>query len=163
MEKIKAGFLILLCVFSVGISSSVSANSFGNLFNDERKIFELINKERQKKSLNSLSWDSKLADLARSYSQKMARESFFDHYDRNGNSLADRAKAMRITGWRLLGENLFMCDDVDEEYSNIAVKGWMKSSGHRQNILERKFNQTGIGVARSRDGMIYVTQVFVQR
>lgn len=131
------------------------------LDNEEKKIFELVNKERRKYSLESLEWDSNLADLARSYSKKMAQEHFFSHYDSRGNSVVDRAKAMRIKKWQKIGENLFMCEGY-EKYSYTAVKGWMNSPGHRQNILDENYNQTGIGIAKASDGTIFVTQVFLQ-
>lgn len=166
MKAVKLGLMILLCLFNVEFNNSTLANSSGEngktaYFDEEQNIFELVNSEREKRGLDSLEWNSKLADLARAYSQKMARERFFDHFDNQGNSVAERAKARRITKWRQIGENLFMCDG-NQKFSQLAVKGWMKSRGHRQNILEENYNQTGIGVARSRDGMIYVTQVFMQ-
>jgi uncharacterized protein YkwD len=134
----------------------------GNSFdNEERKIFELINKERRKYDLHPLDWSSELADLARSYSKQMARENFFSHYDPRGNSVAERAKAMKIKRWHKIGENLFMCDGY-EKFTNLAIKGWMNSPSHRENILEIDYNATGIGVARSSNGAIFVTQVFLQ-
>ena len=133
----------------------------GSFDNEERKIFELINKERRKYGLHPLDWSADLADMARSYSKQMARENFFSHYDRRGNSVADRARAMKIKRWRRIGENLFMCDGY-EKFTNLAIKGWMNSSSHRENILEIDYNATGIGVARSSNGAIYITQVFLQ-
>lgn len=129
---------------------------------EEKKIFELINKERNKYNLNDLNWNSDLADLARAYSKKMARENFFSHYDENGNSVSERAKAMKISKWKKIGENLFMSQGY-EKFSQLAVKGWMRSQMHRQNILEANYNETGIGIAKSRNGTIYVTQVFLQK
>ncbi len=133
-----------------------------NKANNERYILDLINGQRAKYSLGSLRWNSSLSDLARSYSKKMARERFFSHYDNDGKSLAERASEMKITKWRLIGENLFMCEGYDQ-FAQLAVKGWMKSPGHRQNILENRFNETGIGIAKSRDGTIYITQVFMAK
>ena len=90
----------------------------------------------------------------------MANENFFDHYDREGKTVEERLKAGRIRNWRMIGENLFMCKGY-KKFSDIAVKGWMRSPGHRANILEQDFNQTGIGVARSNDGTIFITQIFI--
>lgn len=166
MKLVKLFSLTWFSLFILADNSYIIANNILELrekrsFETERKIFDLINKERNRKKIEELIWNPKLAELARSYSEKMARERFFSHFDRNGNDVAERAKNMRITKWKLIGENLFMSDDY-EKIEQTAVKGWMKSPTHRDNILEEKFNETGVGLARSRDGMIYITQVFIQ-
>jgi uncharacterized protein YkwD len=49
-------------------------------------------------------------------------------------------------------------DDPAEE----IVRGWLASTGHRKNI-EGGYDTTGIGIARSPAGKVYVTQIFVAR
>jgi uncharacterized protein YkwD len=48
------------------------------------------------------------------------------------------------------------------EIEQAVVAGWMDSPGHRQNILDRAFDEEGIGVAKVND-FIVVTEVFVDR
>lgn len=140
-----------------------SRQSYRNsLSSDEYNIYNLVNRERSKKGLGELDWDDSLAQMARSYSRKMAKESFFSHYDRNGNTVVERANDADISGWSKIGENLFFCEGYDS-FASLAVRGWMSSSTHRQNILDRNYTATGIGIAESRDGSIYITQVFVER
>lgn len=127
----------------------------------EYDIFNLVNQERRRKRLDDLEWNDDLARLARDYSRKMARENFFDHYDSDGESVIDRAKSARLKDWSKIGENLFYCEGFSN-YANIAVKGWLKSSSHRRNMLDREWMETGIGIAKSRGGKIYVTQVFIK-
>jgi uncharacterized protein YkwD len=168
MKSVKLGIAILVCLISLHFNSEILANCFTvqsknvDYYDEEQKIFELVNKERIKRGLDNLSWNSKLADLARNYSQKMAKENFFDHIDNNGDSIAERVNAWRITKWKKIGENLFMSAGYDD-FSKIAIKGWMKSRGHRENILDENYNETGIGIARSKSGMIYVTQIFMKK
>ena len=133
----------------------------GNFANDEQQIHYLINNERRKKGLGDLYWDEDLAKMARSYSRQMARESFFSHFDGDGNSVVERAKDSDIRGWNKIGENLFFCEGYDD-FDALAVRGWMNSTEHRRNILDRQFTTTGIGVAQTRDGRIYITQVFIR-
>jgi uncharacterized protein YkwD len=45
---------------------------------------------------------------------------------------------------------------------SVVTDGWMHSSGHRANILERRYRLMGIG-ARKADGVWYVSQVFGRR
>ena len=142
--------------------TNVEANVLGNFDNDEYQIFSLVNNERSKKRLPNLDWDDDLARLARRFSQQMARQNFFSHHDGEGKSLADRINSAKIKGWSKIGENLFYCEGVNN-FDTLAVKGWMKSPGHRQNILDNSWTSTGIGIAESRDGRIYITQVFINR
>jgi len=126
----------------------------------EMEVFELVNRERARARLSGLEWDDRLAGLARNYSRQMAREGFFAHHDRNGRSVGDRARAARIN-WSGIGENLFVCE-AHPYFTTTALKGWMKSPGHRTNILNRRWTATGIGIATSRAGSIFVTQVFTR-
>jgi len=136
--------------------------SITNIDDAEIKIFDLVNEERHRKGLNELEWNNNLAKLARDYSSKMASERFFDHLDPDGASVIERAQDARIKNWSKIGENLFYCEGAND-FSFLAVKGWMKSPTHKENILDRDWTDSGIGIAESRSGQIYVTQVFIER
>lgn len=129
---------------------------------DEIDIFERVNRERERFRLQDLAWDDEAARLARIYSARMAREGFFDHIDPDGNSVVERADGLRLRNWSMIGENLFMCTAYPQ-YATLAVSGWMKSPTHRQNILDRRWTTTGIGVAKDRTGQTYITQIFLER
>lgn len=165
-----------LCVFLFGTVSaqrfkirksasgtvvSATRTDSRNLSSDEYRIHEMINAERGRKGMSELFWDENLARIARNYSRQMARESFFSHFDRDGNSVVERARQSRVDGWTKIGENLFFCEGYND-FDALAVRGWMKSPEHRRNILDRQFNTTGIGIASTRDGQIYITQVFTK-
>ncbi len=134
--------------------------SVGNSDDIEDEIFDLVNRERRKARLPEFVLDSQLSRVARKYSRQMARGGFFGHYDRDGNSVVERVTDENIIGWRKIGENLFFCDGFDD-VGGAAVKGWLRSSGHRRNMLDRVYTNTGIGVAEARGGGFYVTQVFL--
>lgn len=139
-------------------SYKTSRTNFGS---EEFEIFELINNRRQKSRLGQLDWDNKLAQMARRYSEDMASGNFFSHYDKRGRTVSDRAQSSGIRGWRGIGENLFYCDGYDD-FSSVAVKGWLSSSGHRKNMLNPEWTATGIGIASDSLGRIYITQVFIK-
>lgn len=145
--------LVLLCV------PALAAAPLGG---DELAVFELVNRERSRKGLAELAWDDRAAKVARDYSKRMAREGFFSHVDPDGQSVVDRAERSRMRGWSSIGENLFACDPTDK-VSSIAIRGWMRSASHRKNMLSRNWLATGIGIARSRSGKIYITQVFIDQ
>ena len=146
---------------SLGISIIgilLTLGAFGQS-NDEAEIFDLVNQVRSKSRLRYLAWNDDLARVARNFSRQMARENFFSHADRNGRTVTERAADEQ---WSKIGENLFMCDGLDD-FTAFSVRGWMKSTSHRRNILDREWTDTGIGIYRTRDDRIYVTQVFVRR
>lgn len=54
-------------------------------------------------------------------------------------------------------------ENVAYNYQNakIVAEGWIKSPGHRRNILGQ-YNQTGIGIVRDKLGRPYYTQLFLK-
>jgi uncharacterized protein YkwD len=124
----------------------------------EQRIFQAINQVRQENKLAPLKWNTKIADVARAHSIRMATKRFFSHEDPKYGGPDNRLSTAGIA-WRRCGENIF------EEYGErdpvqSAVRGWMQSSGHRKNILTREFTHTGIGVSIGRDGGYAITQMF---
>ena len=72
----------------------------------------------------------------------MAREGFFDHIDSHGDSVVEHAKHARVRGWQKIGENLFECEPTNE-LASLAIRGWMHSPTHRENILDPEWRATG--------------------
>lgn len=145
---------VLVSVCVLGLFTAAAGQS-----DDEYTIFELVNRERSRSRLNYLEWDEDLARIARNFSRQMAHENFFSHADRRGRTVVNRAGDV---GWSKIGENLFMCEAM-ENFTSFSVRGWMRSSSHRKNILDREWTDTGIGVYRTRDDRVFVTQVFIRR
>ena len=151
----------LFILFACPISSNAQrSDGFG--YADEGQILTLINRERAKIGLGQLSWDDRLADLARRYSERMARDHHFEHIDNDGNDVVARARQSHIRRWSKIGENLFTCSPT-EELARLSVRGWMRSPTHRENILDPEWRGTGIGIAYDRNGEIYITEVFTDR
>lgn len=147
-------------VSSIPSSNAMYAASFAGTSSLERRAFELVNSERRERGESPLVWDAELSQLARQHSLNMARTGALDHRGPDGRDMAERARAMGIRGWRVLGENVAFNQGFDDP-SAFAVERWMGSSKHRANILNSQFTRTGIGVARAADGSIYFTQVFM--
>jgi uncharacterized protein YkwD len=136
-------------------SAPVAANSF------ERQAFDLINAARVRNRLPPLAWDGDLCRAARTHSENMGRRNFFDHDAPDGTSLLDRVNATGIA-WRSLGENIaYNKGQVDPV--RVAVEQWMHSPGHLANIMRAKYTHTAVGVARTADGRVYLTQIFMMR
>lgn len=129
--------------------------------NLERQAFNLINSERAKNGLQPLIWDGELCRVARLHSENMGRQNFFDHEGPDGTNLLDRVTARGIM-WRSLGENIAYNQGHDDP-AGAAVDQWLHSSKHRANILRGNFTHSAIGVTRTNDGRVYLTQVFIMR
>ena len=138
----------------VASSAPVAASSL------ERRAFDAINTERARYGLAPLVWDADLLRMARLHSEKMARLNFFDHEGPDGD-LPARARQSGVR-WRSLAENIALNQGYSDPVA-LAVEQWMHSAGHRDNILRRIFTHSAIGIARSSDGRVYLTQVFIMR
>ena len=129
---------------------------------DERRAFELINAERQRRGLRPLVFDGALTRLARYHSESMARGGFLSHTDRQGLDLRGRADALGLRNWKALGENIAYNQGYNDPTA-FAVERWMVSEKHRENILNDEYTHAGLGVVRASDGTYYFTQVFMRR
>lgn len=150
---------LLFCLLAWGSIIGLGFTHASAQSADEMEVFTLINRERAKYKLQPLVWVNEIGSIARSYSRRMAKEGFFDHYDPAGKSVSDRA---RKADWSAIGENLFMGTDRNNLW-DYAVRGWMRSSPHRKNIISKNYTGTGIGIAKSQNGYVYITQVFVEQ
>lgn len=220
-----------------------------NLRQLEFLTMELVNRERLKAGLKSVSWNKDLATVAQEHSQNLAEENtLFTGYDKAcdfpiihhegidfGHYNSDRMRSRGIYYYAKTGENIalvsagnftvkflegdpaqneleecytvrFKQDKTYEEkleqaeeadakiniikdeielrkelynlYSELeladiywrtglelaeeSVKGWMNSSGHRENILSPDYDEAGIGAAYV-NGYIIISQTFIKR
>jgi uncharacterized protein YkwD len=133
-----------------------------NLSGIAKDVFQKINYQRKLKNLQHLIWQKTLAEIAYDYSKQMAEENFFDHFDYDGNSIVERADDKGLNNWKKIGENLFQSEGYKNP-TDIAVNGWLKSRSHRENIYDKDWTHTGIGVYQTRDGKTYITQVFLKK
>jgi len=111
----------------------------------------LLNAERTAHGLPRLISNTQLGKAAQGYSANMVRQRFFDHTSPAGVSLNSRVRRgttyLRgdLRSWSL-GENIGW-GSGEMATPTLIVRAWMRSSGHRRNILDRRFRHIGIGVA----------------
>jgi uncharacterized protein YkwD len=129
---------------------------------DERRAFDLINRERQRRGMSPLAWDGDLVRLARYHSQNMARSGYLSHVDRDGRDLKSRARVVGLRGWSALGENIAYNQGYDDPTA-FAVERWMVSEKHRENAMAGHYTHAAVGIARAADGTYYFTQIFMRR
>jgi hypothetical protein len=121
----------------------------------ENKLFRLVNEERSGRGLAQLEPDPRLRAMARAHSQKMLREKTLAHDFAGYENLAQRAVGAGLY-FSALGENVASSDTFVMRFYH---KQLMASPSHRENLLDGRFRQLGIGIAL-RGGQYYVTQEF---
>ena len=103
--------------------------------------------------------DPDLTRIAREYSCALLGRGALSHTGADGMTVSDRMRASGKT-FLAVGENLASSTGTREPVA-AAMEGWMKSAGHRENILRPDFTDTGVGVCR--DGTTYYfTQLFLR-
>lgn len=151
---------------SVRVSSAAPLKTSGGessksaAFALEHRAFELLNEQRRAKGLQPLRWSEDAARVARVHSENMARYKFFSHTGIDGKSVTARADALGIDGWRSIGENIVYNRGFKQPVES-ACQQWMNSPAHRENLMNEKWNEAGIGAAIAPDGSYYFTQVFI--
>ena len=128
----------------------------------ERRAFEQTNIMRVKNGLPPFEWDSDVCRAARIHSELMSRQGFLSHVTPEGLGLRDRIRAVGITKYVVLGENIAYNQGYDDPGA-FAVERWMLSFKHRANILSPEFRAMAIGSFVAPDGSVYLTQTFITR
>jgi uncharacterized protein YkwD len=127
----------------------------------ERRVFDLVNNERLQAGLPALVWLDRVATVARYHSSNMATNNFFSHIDPQGRRSGKRADQLGVSDWKQIGENIAWLSGNDP--AERVVRCWMQSPGHRQNIMDPIYRESGIGLSIAADGKYYFTQVFIRR
>jgi len=136
-------------------SNSSSQNTISTMTSDEKKVFNLINKQRAANGLSALKVDNEVQRVAKIKAQDMVNNSYFSHNSPTYGSPFDMLQSFKVS-YKTAGENI-----AGNSSNSGAVNAWMNSSGHKANILNSSFNYTGIGVVNSsKYGKIYV-QMFI--
>jgi uncharacterized protein YkwD len=128
----------------------------------ERRAFEQTNLARVQHGLPALEWDADVCRMARAHSESMSRLNYFSHNTPDGQRLRDRARAVGILTFTVLGENIAYNQGY-EDPGAFAVERWMASEKHRANILSTEFRAMAIGTYIAPDGSVFLTQTFITR
>ncbi len=115
-----------------------------SLNNEEKAIFSLHNRIRKERNLGSLCVHPALQKAARAHSEDMIRRDYFSHNTKGrGESACERIKRYGYP-YSLCGENIAYGSGSYGEPDSIMDR-WMKSDGHRRNILKEEFKEIGVG------------------
>ncbi|MEU4829857.1 CAP domain-containing protein [Streptosporangium sp. NPDC023615] len=113
----------------------------------EREVVRLINVERRRAGCGPLRTDRRLTASARRHSAGMAARGGLSHTSPGGTSPWERMEAAGYLdgGAENIGRGYTSPDE--------AVLNWMKTAGHRRNILNCELRATGVGAVQGADGL----------
>ena len=123
----------------------------------EKEVVRLVNIEREKRGLQKLTLNAQICKVARIKSQDMINKKYFSH---TSPTYGSPFRMMESFGIRFsaAGENIAYGQKTPAE----VMKTWMNSPGHRENILSKTYTQIGVGLATSKTGVKYWTQLFTK-
>ncbi len=123
----------------------------------ENEVIRLVNVERARAGLQTLSSNWQLCRVARYKSADMANRGYFSH---TSPTYGTPFQMMENFGLRFTaaGENIAYGQSTPAQ----VMRDWMNSPGHRNNILSGSFSQIGVGLAKSSSGVYYWTQQFIR-
>lgn len=123
----------------------------------EDEVIRLVNVERSKYGLQMLTKNWEAARVARIKSQDMIDKKYFAH---NSPTYGSPFNMMENFGLKFssAAENIAMGQRTAADVMNA----WMNSPGHRANILSKTVSQIGVGAAKSANGTMYWTQMFLK-
>ena len=124
----------------------------------EQQVLDLINAKRAEAGLSPVEVEPRLQQAAGDHSEEMFRLNYFDHESpvEANRTLPQRLVNSGMTKYGWAGENIAM---VGKPSAEALVDMWMKSQGHRENLMRPEFQFTGLAVYGEGD-KYYATQVF---
>ena len=125
-----------------------------SVVHDEWEILRLTNIERYKVGVALLTMVDPLQDAAHIRAKEIVKDYRYDHLRPDGSKFSTAIDPSFIKN-RTSGENAFQGKLTPSQ----AIEGWMKSPGHRANILIAAYNYFGAGVHYV-SGYKYLIQLF---
>lgn len=125
------------------------------LTSDEQKLLNLVNQARVKKGIRTLKVDLNLLKVARAKAEDMVKRSYFSHNSPTYGSPFEMIKRFGVN-YKTAGENIAGSAAVEDGFN-----AWLKSEGHRKNLLNSNFNYTGIAVINSKIYGKIIVQEFI--
>jgi uncharacterized protein YkwD len=139
---------VLSSVLLVALVGATEPAIGGMRTRDRESMYQLTNEDRTDRGIRRLELHRRMSELAREHSFAMARRGdLFHTKDPAGTYLRGR-------NWRYWGENV----GVGGTLASLQT-AFMSSAPHRENILNRRFADVAVGVARV-DGRVWVTVFF---
>ncbi len=116
----------------------------------------MVNEQRISFGLNPVTRNQTLEDQATEYACEMIQYDFFAHVNpATGSTLRDRTNQFGYP-FQVVGENLAAGQTTPQQ----AMNDWIASTEHRENILDPRFTELGIGIRTGGSYGMYWVQEF---
>lgn len=137
---------IIVLVAAVLVTGTAARSGAEDLSRRDRML-RLLNQVRRHHGLPIFRINRDLSTYAWHHSRRMARQDRIFHT----TDLYRQVRAYRPSTW---GENV-----GEAARMRMAMRLFMHSAAHRENILKRAFRYVGVGVVRAR-GCVWITTIF---
>lgn len=160
-----AAFL-LTALLIVGCATRPTGNytlsEIGDIDGLRRGALSLVNAQRRAQNLPALRMTGALNAAAQAHAEDMARRDYYSHLSPERGDVQDRYRAQGGAQWHIIGENIGSCRACQPPAQQLQAFQalWMRSQGHRRNILDGRYQSFGFGMAAA-NGRIYAVQTFV--
>jgi len=125
---------------------------------DERYLFARHNQVRRNHGLRAFCVHPALQKAARAHTSDMIRRDYFSHYTKGTNK--GPCESIRSYGYRYR----YCAENIGYNSTPASLfDAWMRSSGHRGNILDGKFREIGIGAGYENANLMKSTVDFGTR
>ena len=130
-----------LAAVALALALLVPASTFAENRSRAATLVDAMNRERAAHGLAPLRLNARLSLAAEDRIDDMFAKRYFAHVSPDGIDPFEWV-LQRGYRYRLIGENLAV-----GYRGRAVVDGWMHSPGHRENILQRGFDEVGIAIA----------------
>mgnify|MGYP003450277287 CR=1 FL=1 len=127
-----------------GVDSTQTNNSTSQI--NQVNIVYHTNLNRQSEGFSILNQNTRLESSAQKKAQDMLDRQYFEHDSPDGIGVADLAEDSGYE-YIVVGENLAR---GDFKTADEVVLAWMNSPAHRENIMNSKYTDIGIGIVYGR-------------
>lgn len=137
------------------VASAPTATAATAPFSQAQQVVIMVNAQRAKVGCRPVQFNLALQRASLLHSADMAKRGYFSHTSLDGRTFVQRIRAQGYTGNRL-GENIA----AGYRTPSTVMAAWMKSPGHKANILNCGFTSIGVGIATGGPYGYYWTQDF---
>ncbi len=128
------------------VKTYATSNSKINKY--QKQVLKLVNKQRKKRGLSAYKLKKSLSKAALIRTKELPK--CFDHTRPDGSECFTVFEDLNIS-YSAVGENIAAGQMTPKQ----VVYSWMHSSGHKANILSKKYKYMGVGFWKSSSGYKY--------
>lgn len=156
---IKEGSVVIARAFKKGWKTSNTAlykhvTKVNSTKSEPEQVLEILNGERTSRGLGALKLDDTLCEIAKIRAKEIVKK--FDHERPGGEYVFELMKENGIR-YTSAAENIAK----GQPNAESVMATWMKSEGHRNNILNSRFGHIGIACYTDSNGYKYWVEVFM--